>query len=88
MLARMRASGCKANSDLRQPELPCTVSRMEVLGFQSVGETTCRMFVSSVAPAPSKRRRAMAAVKQIPVSMLSGFLGSGADTALHSVTCA
>ncbi len=28
--------------------------------------------------ASGKRRRAMAAAKQIPVSMLSGFLGSGA----------
>ena len=88
MLAGMRASGCKASFRPKTAQAALHREPYRGPGFQSVGETTCRMFVSSGAPAPSKRRRDMAAAKQIPVSMLSGFLGSGADTALHSVTYA
>ena len=43
-------------------------------------ETSAILAHSQTGPVSSKRRRAMAQLKQIPVSMLSGFLGSGAFT--------
>ena len=47
--------------------------------------TSATLAHSQTGPLSSKRRRAMAQLKQIPVSMLSGFLGSGAIH--HSMRC-
>ena len=51
--------------------------------------TSAILASSQTGHVSSKRRRAMAQLKQIPVSMLSGFLGSGAFTnpcaAAHSL---
>ena len=56
--------------------------------FQSPPETSPLLLVFHEGLVPGKRRRAMAAAKQIPVSMLSGFLGSGASPALPSACSA
>ena len=52
--------------------------------FQSPPGTTALLSIFQEGLVSGKRRRAMAAAKQIPVSMLSGFLGSGAFPAPSS----
>ena len=53
--------------------------------FQSSPGTSALLSVFQEGLASGKKRRTMAAAKQIPVSMLSGFLGSGCVSSLHSV---
>ena len=54
--------------------------------FQSSPGTSALLSIFEEGLASGKKRRMMAAAKPVPVSMLSGFLGSGASPAPSSAS--